>query len=209
MKLVLFFYTFTDFRNQQDQTKMDTETFAKTPFGKIFLKLIAAIMESRFRYRFFSPIKILQGADIQPGQNVLELGCGTGYFTITASQLIGENGKLTAMDILQESVDFVSEKVRKADLTNVIVKKGNAMDTDLDAETFDTVLLFGVIPAPMIPMIRLISELHRILKPGGILSVWPPVPGYLPKSVLKSELFTLNNKRNGVYNFKRKRKETL
>ena len=78
------------------------------------------------------------------------------------------------------------------------------MDTGLDAETFDTVLLFGVIPAPMIPMNRLMTELHRILKPWGILAVWPPVPGYLPKSVLKSELFTLNNKRNGVYNFKRK-----
>ena len=183
---------------------MDTETFAKTTVGKIFLKIISAIMESRFRYRFFSPAKILQGADIQPRQNVLELGCGTGYFTITASQLVGENGKLTAMDILQESVDFVSDKVHKAGLTNVIVKKGNAMDTGLDAETFDTVLLFGVIPAPMIPMSRLTLELHRILKPGGDLAVWPPIPGFLPKSVLKSGLFTLNNKHNGVYNFQRK-----
>jgi ubiquinone/menaquinone biosynthesis C-methylase UbiE len=182
--------------------KMDTETFAKTPFGKIFLKIIAAIMESRFRYRFFSPKKILQGADIQPGQNVLELGCGTGYFTITASQLVGENGKLTAMDILQESVDFVSDKVHKAGLTNVIVKKGNAMDTGLESETFNTILLFGVIPAPMIPMKRLMPELHRIIKPGGNLAVWPPVPGFLPKSILRSGLFTLINKRKGVYNFR-------
>jgi ubiquinone/menaquinone biosynthesis C-methylase UbiE len=183
---------------------MDTESFAKTAVGKLFLKVIATIMESGFRYRFFPAVKILKGADIEQGQTVLEIGCGTGYFTIPASQMIGGNGRLTSIDILQESVDLVHSKVLKAGLTNVIVKKGNAMGTSLDSETFDTVLLFGVIPAPMISMNRLMTELHRILKSGGTLAVWPPVIGWLPKSVLKSGLFTLKNKRNGVYNFQRK-----
>jgi len=182
---------------------MNTETLAKTAFGKVLVKILAAGMESRFRYRFFSPVKILMGADIVPGQNVLEIGCGTGYFTIPAARLIGDEGNLTAMDILQESVDHVTMKVQKANLKNVSVKKGNAMDTGFNDETFHTVLLFGVIPAPMLPLNSLLSETHRILKAEGNLAVWPPIPGWLPQSILKSGLFTLRNKCCSVYNFKR------
>jgi demethylmenaquinone methyltransferase/2-methoxy-6-polyprenyl-1,4-benzoquinol methylase len=107
------------------------------------------------------------------------------------------------MDILSESVEFVSKKVQAAQLPNVRVVKGDALNTKLDPESFDTVLLFGVIPAPMLPLKRLLTEIHRVLKPQGILAVWPPVPGWLPQSVLKSGLFTSTNKRNGVYNFRR------
>jgi demethylmenaquinone methyltransferase/2-methoxy-6-polyprenyl-1,4-benzoquinol methylase len=182
---------------------MDAETFAKSKFGKFFVKILAAGMESRFRYRFFPPIKILKGADIAPGQVVLEIGCGTGFFTIPAAQLIEERGSLTSMDVVQESVDLVSKKVHEANLKNVRVVKGNAMDTRLDSESFDNVLLFGIIPAPMLPLNRLLPEIHRILKSGGVLAVWPPIPGWLPQAIIKSGLFTVSSKRNGVSNFKR------
>jgi ubiquinone/menaquinone biosynthesis C-methylase UbiE len=188
---------------------MDTETLAKSNLGKFFIKILAAGMESRFRYRFFPPMRILNAADIAPGQAVLELGCGTGFFTISAAQLIGDTGSLTSMDVLQESVDFVSEKVRKANLKNVRVVKGNAMDTGLNAESFDAVLLFGVIPAPMVPLRRLLPEIHRVLKAEGNLAVWPPIPGLLPKAILQSGLFTLTSKRNGVYNFRRSNAQVL
>ena len=181
---------------------MDTETLVKTKTGKLFAKVLAAGMESRFRYRFFGPLNILKGADLLPGQTVLELGCGTGYFTIPAARLIGDQGHLVAMDVLSESVELVSRKVQAMNLKNVRVIKGNAMDTGLDAESFHTILLFGVIPAPMLPLDRLLPELHRVLKPEGTLAVWPPVPGWLPGSVLKSGLFSLSSKRNGVHNFK-------
>ena len=181
---------------------MDTETLVKTKTGKLFAKVLAAGMESRFRYRFFGPLNILKGADLLPGQTVLELGCGTGYFTIPAARLIGDQGHLVAMDVLSESVELVARKVQAMNLKNVRVIKGNAMDTGLDAESFHTILLFGVIPAPMLPLDRLLPELHRVLKPEGTLAVWPPVPGWLPGSVLKSGLFSLSSKRNGVHNFK-------
>ena len=182
---------------------MDTETLARSKLGKLIIKILAAGMESRFRYRFFPPLNILNGADIVPGQNVLELGCGTGYFTIPTAQLLGEGGSLTAMDVLHESVELVSRKVKEANLKNVRVVQGNAMDTGLDAESFHTVLLFGVIPAPMVPLGRLLPEIHRVLKAEGNLAVWPHIPGWLPQAILHSGLFTLTSKRNGVINFRR------
>jgi ubiquinone/menaquinone biosynthesis C-methylase UbiE len=180
---------------------MNTEAFANTRIGQLFIRVIAAAMESPFRYRFFGPMKILQGADIHPGQTVLEVGCGTGYFTITAAQLIGDQGCLVAMDVLPVSIEAVSKKVQTANLKNVRVVKGDAMNTMLVAESMDAVLLFGVIPAPMLPLNRLLPEMHRILKPRGTMAVWPPI--WIRQSILRSGLFTYACKRNGVFNFRR------
>ncbi len=45
-------------------------------------------MGSRLRRWLMNPVKTLQSAEIQPGQAVLEVGCGTGFFTIPAAQMI-------------------------------------------------------------------------------------------------------------------------
>ena len=180
---------------------MNSETFANSKIGQLFIRAIAAVMESRLRYRFFGPMQILQGADIHPGQTVLEVGCGTGFFTITAAQLIGDQGCLVAMDVLPVSIEAVSRKVQAANLKNVRVVKGDALNTKLDAESMEAVLLFGVLPAPMLPLDRLLPEMHRILKPGGIMAVWPP--SWVPQSIPRSGLFTFACKRNGVFNFRR------
>jgi ubiquinone/menaquinone biosynthesis C-methylase UbiE len=180
---------------------MSTEAFVNSKIGQVFIRVMAAVMESRLRYRFFGPIRVLQGADIHPGQTVLELGCGTGFFTIPIARFIGDQGSLVAMDILPASIETVSKKVQAANVKNVRVVKGDALKTELDAESIDAVLLFGVLPAPMLPLDRLLPEMHRILKLGGIMAVWPP--SWVPQSIPRSGLFTFVYKRNGVFNFKR------
>jgi demethylmenaquinone methyltransferase/2-methoxy-6-polyprenyl-1,4-benzoquinol methylase len=182
---------------------MDTNTIAQSNIGKLFIRILAAGMESRFRYRFFGPMRILRGVNILSRQTVLEVGCGTGYFTLPVATLIGDKGKLVAIDVVPESVHLVSQKVKAANLKNVQVIEGDAQKTGLDTESFDTVLLFGIIPAPMLPLARLLPEMHRILKVNGTLAVWPPIPGWLPQAIRQSGLFTFICKRNGVYNFRR------
>ena len=94
---------------------MNTETLVGSPVGKMFARILAAGMESRFRYRFFGPTNILLGVDGLQGQKVLEIGCGTGFFTIPAAGMIGEEGSLVSMDIVPESVDMVAKKVQTAE----------------------------------------------------------------------------------------------
>ena len=180
---------------------MNTEALAQTKIGQVFIRIMAAIMESRFRYRFFSPLRMLQGTDIHSGQTVLEVGCGTGFFTLPLAHLLGEQGSLLAMDILPMSVEIVTRKVQMANLKNVRVTQGDALKTKLAAESLDAVLIFGVIPAPMLPMEQLLSEMHRILKLGGTMAVWPP--SWVHQKIVQSGLFTLSSKRNGVLNYKR------
>ena len=162
------------------------------------------MMGSRLRRWLMNPVTTLRGADIQPGQTVLEVGCGTGFFTLPAAKLIGDEGCLVAMDALSDFVEQVLKKVKSADLKNVRVVKRDALNTGLSAATIDTALLFGVLPWPALPLNRLLPEMHRVLKPEGRLAVWLfPVSGWVPKSILQSGLFTYVGKRNGVYNYKR------
>lgn len=158
-------------------------------------------MESRLRHWVAGPAKILRGADILPGQRVLEVGCGPGFYTVSAARLIGDQGNLLAIDVLSDYVEQTSQKVQAAKLANVQVEKRDALETGLDAETIDTVLLFSVIPSPTVPLVPLLTEMHRILKPNGVLAV-TTFP-WLIRSIRRSELFTFVSKRNGVFNFRR------
>jgi demethylmenaquinone methyltransferase/2-methoxy-6-polyprenyl-1,4-benzoquinol methylase len=183
---------------------MNTEDLGNSKILNLLFKPAGVVMESRLRQWLFDPVKTLRGADIQPGQTVLEVGCGTGFFTIPAAQLIGDQGCLVAMDALSDYVERVSKKVQSADLKNVHVVKRDALDTGLEAVSIDTVLLFGVLPWPALPLNRLLPEMHRVLKPDGNLAVWLfPISGGVPKSILQSGLFTYIGKRNGVYNYRR------
>ncbi len=182
---------------------MSIEAIQQSPCGRFFTKLVAAAMESRIRYWFFSPTRILHGLDQLSGQKVLEVGCGTGYFTVPAARLIGVQGSLVAMDLLSESVELVSTKVQDAKLRNVRVIKGDALDTRLGDRSFDVVLLFGVIPAPFLPLSRLLAEMQRVLRPGGILAVWPAIPVWLRRSVVGTGRFAFADRRHGVFTFTR------
>ncbi len=180
---------------------MSIEAFSQSKVGQFIVRLMANLMESRFRYRFFKPEPIVSGADIQPGQTILELGCGTGFFTPTIAKRIDKQGTLIALDILPQSVEVVTKKVQSANLETVRVVQGDALNTKLDDQSVDAVLLFGMIPAPMLPLDRLLPEVKRILKPSGVLSVWPA--SWMRHPITKSGLFIFLNKRNGVLNFKR------
>ena len=180
---------------------MNSTALAETGAGRLLLGGLAHLMESRLRYRFFSPAKTLEGAGMQQGQRVLEIGCGTGFFTLPAAGLVGDEGQLVAIDALRVSVDQVARRTEGAGLRNVRVLCANALDTGFDAGTFDLVLLFGVIPAPMLPLDDLVAEIHRLLCEDGGLAVWPWIPLWLPDAVVRSGRFAYVGRRNGVSRF--------
>jgi ubiquinone/menaquinone biosynthesis C-methylase UbiE len=183
---------------------MNTEELGNSKMLNLLTKPAGMLMGSRARRWLMNPVKTLRGAGIQPGQTVLEVGCGTGFFTIPAARLIGDDGCLVAMDALADFIKQVSKKLQAADLKNVRVVKRDALNTGLGATSIDAVLLFGVLPWPALPLNLLLPEMHRVLKPEGRLAVWLfPVSSWVPKSILRSGLFMYINKQNGVYNYRR------
>ena len=185
---------------------MNTEDLGNSKILNLIFKPAGVLMGSRARRWLMNPVKTLQAAGIQSGQTVLEAGCGTGFFTIPAAKLIGDQGCLVAMDLSSGFIEQVSKKVHNADLKNVRIVKRDALDTGLDTASIDKVLLFGVIPFPLLPLNRLLPEMHRVLKSEGTMAVWlfpPMVHSWVPKSILRSGLFTNFSKQYGVYNYRR------
>ena len=159
---------------------------------------------SRWRHWLMNPKKTLRGADLKTGRIVLEVGCGTGFFTLPAAEMIGETGHLIAMDPLSDFVDKVRKKVADAGFNNVEVIRRDALNTKLEAASVDVILLFGVVPFPSLPLKRLLPEMHRVLKEEGTLAVWLfPTTAGVPTSILRSGLFTDLDKKNGVYVYRR------
>ena len=168
---------------------------------RVLLKVFAS--DSPIRERISDPLAIIQGAGVQLGRTVLEVGCGRGFFTIPLAKMLGESGHLYALDVTQVAVDYVSQKVAAAGLSNVSVFKANALDTGVPDGEIDLVLLFGVVPSPTLPLNRLLPEMHRVLKPGGGLAVWTAVPGWSPQSIVQSGLFEYIDKRSNSHNFQK------
>ena len=181
---------------------MDSEKLGQSRLLNLLLKPAGAAMESKLRNRLTDPERILRGAGIRPGQTVLEVGSGTGFFTIPAARLIGEQGRLVAMDTMSAYVERLTQKVQYEGLGNVQVTRRDALETGLKTASMDKVLLFGVIPFPSLPLKRLLPEMYRVLKPEGTMAVWLfPVAGFVPRLILRSGLFEFLEKKNGVYNY--------
>jgi len=170
---------------------------------KFMHPFMSFVMDSPLRRKLNNPVKTLEAAGVRLGQEVLEVGCGTGFFTINAAKLVGNEGCVHAIDVYPPAIEFVRGKVRDADISNIRLTNADGMDSGLPGSSFDLVLLFGVIPAPVLPLARLLPEMHRLLKPEGALAVWTAFPWWSSTSVTRSRLFTYTGKENGVHNFQK------
>jgi demethylmenaquinone methyltransferase/2-methoxy-6-polyprenyl-1,4-benzoquinol methylase len=178
-------------------------SFMDSRIAQLLFRLMAPVMESPLRYRFFDPVPILEGAGIRSGQAVLEIGCGTGFFTVPAAELVGDAGRVYALDPHPLAIEQVAQKVEDAGLANVRLIRGDATEAGLASGCIELVLLFGVIPSPVIPLERLLSEIHRLLRPEGVLAVWTAVPWWSPASVTRGGLFVRVGGESGVRSFRR------
>lgn len=164
---------------------------------------MSSLMDSPLRRKLSDPVKTLTGAGVQQGQKVLEVGCGTGYFTTSIAKLVGDSGLVYSIDVYPPAIECVSRKIADAHVTNVTLINADAMDSGLPGSSFDLILLLGVIPAPVLPLDRLLPEMHRLLKPEGALAVWTFFPWWSPASVTRSGLFTYTGEENEVHSFQK------
>ena len=126
------------------------------------------LVHNPLRRRYMRPI--LDRVGIQAGECVLELGPGPGAFTVDAARRVGSEGWIIAVDIQPEMIAQVEERVREANLSNVETHVASAYELPLENESIDRAFLVTVLPE--IPdQNRALTELRRVLKPGGRLSI--------------------------------------
>ncbi len=129
-----------------------------------------AFMHETLYGLFRDPYTPLRAAGLQPGQRVLEVGCGPGFFTIPAARVVGEQGSVCAVDVNPVAVERVQQKAAAQGVANVEVRCADAAHTSLPESSFDLAFVFGLGHAAG-GVAGIWLELHRLLKPGGTLAV--------------------------------------
>jgi len=93
--------------------------------------------------------------------DVLEFGCGTGYFTAT---IAGQSKSLLATDL--SDILLEAAKIRLRNLPKVTVQKQNCMNTSLASESFDSVFMANLIHVVENPG-KVLQECHRVIRRSG------------------------------------------
>jgi ubiquinone/menaquinone biosynthesis C-methylase UbiE len=103
---------------------------------------------------------------LREGMNVLEVGCGTGYFT---KELVKTNARITAIDISPDLLEIAESSVKSK---NVLFKVENAYSLNFGDNSFDSIIGSSVLHHLEID--RALREFYRTLKPGGWLYFTEP-----------------------------------
>jgi len=152
---------------------------------------------------FKKPERILREMGLREGQTVLDYGCGIESFSIPAAKLVGDDGTVYALDIHPLAIKAVEKKIEKKQIANIKTIL-SARGTGLPDGSVDVVLLYDVFQM-VSDKEKLLEELHRVLKLGGVL--FATAEHLDPKEVMnifaKGDLFTLVEQRGEVSRFKR------
>ena len=142
---------------------------ARTRMPDFAYRIISLMHDNPILPIFRSPERLLAAAGLGAGQSVLEVGCGPGFFTIPASEIVGEEGTIYAVDVHPAAIARVKERIEKGGIRNVKPILANASDTGLPDKSIDLAFVFGLLHIAG-GIEDVIYEVHRVLKPDGVLS---------------------------------------
>lgn len=109
-------------------------------------------------------------ADLRPGERVLDLGSGGGLDVLLSASRVGETGFAYGVDMTEEMLALARENAAAAGTTNVAFLKGTIENVPLPDEAVDVVISNCVINLS-VDKPRVISEMFRVLTPGGRLGI--------------------------------------
>jgi ubiquinone/menaquinone biosynthesis C-methylase UbiE len=118
---------------------------------------------------------VLEGAGIKPGDVVLDIGCGDGLIGLAALEHVGDDGVVIFDDLSDELLDRCRERARgdeRCRFVNASVTELPFEDGSVDVVTGAAVLIY------VAEKQRAFDELHRVLRPGGRLSLYEPLNSF-------------------------------
>jgi len=113
-------------------------------------------------------MEVVKEVEIKLGFKVLDYGCGPGGYIAPVSELIGQDGRLYALDVMPVALEMVKRLAAKKKLQNVETILSDCK-TGLPDKSMDVVLLYDAFH-DLKDQDSVLRELYRILKPEGILS---------------------------------------
>lgn len=110
---------------------------------------------------------------VTPGMRVGDFGCGAGYYSVALAKAVGEEGRVTAFDVLESATSATKARATKEGLTNIDTVRANLeipQSTGLGSGSLDAVLLANILFQSE-KKDAILEEAKRVLVPSGSLIV--------------------------------------
>lgn len=117
--------------------------------------------------------RLLEIANLKPGERVLDVACGTGLVTFPAAEAVAPGGEVLGTDISAEMVERARQRVKEQGFNNITFERMDAEDLDLAEGSFEVALCsLGLMYVP--DSLQALREMHRSLASGGraVTLVW-------------------------------------
>ena len=170
---------------------------------------IGRFLDSNLRRWVQPPDKLVERSGINPGMTVIDLGCGSGAFTTFVARMVGEQGRVYAVDIQLAMLQQLRRKLLKPenrDIRNIELKEAGADELPFEDESIDLVYMVTVL-MEISDRTKALREIRRVLKPDGNLAVteFLPDPDYPSRStvikICQREGFNLDDNLGNLWNY--------
>jgi ubiquinone/menaquinone biosynthesis C-methylase UbiE len=113
---------------------------------------------------------LLKALRIQPGDVVCDMGSGNGFYSLRIAPLVGDRGKVIAVDIQREMLEMLKEQAAAERVTNIETIHGTVIDPKLPPESIDLMLMVDVYHEFSHPE-QMLAAIRNSLKPSGRIAL--------------------------------------
>jgi ubiquinone/menaquinone biosynthesis C-methylase UbiE len=122
----------------------------------------------RVREEEEGPGQMREQLHVKPGMVVCDMGCGNGYHTLPLAEMVGEKGKVYAVDVQPEMIEMLKANIERNGVKNIVPINGLYHDPKLPPNTCDMILLVDVYHEFSHP-VQMLAGMRAALKPDGQL----------------------------------------
>jgi arsenite methyltransferase len=130
----------------------------------------ASVFESPARAKWQKPDEVVRALDLKPGETVIDIGAGTGYFTRRFAKAVGPSGTAIGLDVEPGMVDYMKADAKKLDLKNYQARLVTADNPELGSHSADVIFFCDTLHH-VADRIAYLQSLMPALRSGGRVAV--------------------------------------
>jgi predicted methyltransferase len=151
---------------QEQSVKPGINDNFKNPDVDYYVNLFEGESREIFQHRN----EIVSALGLKAGDDIADVGAGTGFFSRMFSYQVAPGGTVYAVDIAQNFIDYIDEMAAKEEITNIKAQRCSARSVDLPENSIDVAFICDVYHHFEYPFDSMAS-IHAALRPGGRLFI--------------------------------------